>query len=172
MNIWWVWSINNVFVYIKVYFDVGILFCYSNQSIFEVGSDLVFVSWHWKDLRGSITNKLETTWSFDNKHRHQLRFWEVGTNSTFYTVFLNWNIEEWTVWKYSIVNNVSFYGAVSTMGGADTRPTVYHGRGNPWNERLHTWQLGQLKDRAGFLVSRSLTLLLPLHPEWERAHYS
>ena len=37
--------------------------------------------------------------------------------------------------------------------------TAYFGRGNRSIEIPHTWQLGQLKEQAGFLVSRILTLL-------------
>ena len=42
------------------------------------------------------------------------------------------------------------------------------GRGNRTNEIPWTWHQGQLKERAGFLVSRSLTL--PSAPPWAGCH--
>ena len=42
--------------------------------------------------------------------------------------------------------------------GPDTGPTVCQGRGSRSNEKPRSWQLGQMKEQAGFLVSRSLTL--------------
>ena len=47
---------------------------------------------------------------------------------------------------------------VSTMGGARYRATVCHVHGNRSNEIPCTWHQRQQKERAGFLVSRSLTL--------------
>ena len=41
---------------------------------------------------------------------------------------------------------------------------ICQGRGNRSNEILCTWELGQRNERAGFLVSRSLTV--PSAPPW------
>ena len=50
--------------------------------------------------------------------------------------------------------------------GPDTGPTVCRGCGNYLNEIPCTWDQGQQRERAGFLVSRSLTLLAA--PLWAR----
>ena len=56
-------------------------------------------------------------------------------------------------WKKTKLNN-----CLHVLKEPDIWPTVCQGRGNRSNERLRTWQPGQLKERVVFFVSRSLTL--------------